>query len=121
MSQTRKIREWWRYTADSIWKEFFRYEHDGPGWINWSHITQQVLDTCQRILSERFITQDQQIIRAFYVRPDWGDSIFTVEDYAKENGVSPDVCWIVIRKARRELMIELNIIERERDRRELKT
>ena len=110
MSNTK---EWWRDTTDLVWKEFFRSERDGPSWPNWSNVTPKVIDACKRIFSERFITEDQQIIRAFYDRH-WGDGIFAIEEYAKNHAIPVNACWSAIRKARRELMIELEIIERER-------
>ena len=100
-------------TSDIAWKEFYRAEREGIRWQNDYHITRKVIDTCQRVQNERFTKEGQQILHAFYDRH-WGDGIFAIEEYAKSNGMTANYCWSVISKARRELMIELELIERER-------
>ena len=106
--------EWWRGTAQHMWRTFFALERDGFVWENLSFVEQKTYAICQHILHSKFVKADQDILKMYYSTR-WGDDLYAVEDYSLKNNVPVKVIWIVIRKANRLIMEEMGLLERKEE------
>lgn len=73
---------------------------------------------CDSVFHERFTKLDQQIVEMYYNRK-WGDDVYVVEEYAKTHNIPLPVIWITIRRARREIMERMGILDKRKGERKL--
>lgn len=103
--------EWWRDTANHMWRIFFALQRDGFDWNQLSLSYRKIYAVCNHVFVKKFAKTDQDIL-AFYFNTRWGDDIYAVEDYSAKHGVSVNVIWMVIRRANRTLMEEIGLLDR---------
>ena len=103
--------EWWRSTATHMWRTYFALIRDGCELSTMSETNRKIYDVCDRIFHSKFITTDQDILRAYFTSR-WGDDIYAVEDYSLRHDVPVKVIWMVIRRANRTAMEETGLLER---------
>lgn len=103
--------EWWRGTANHMWRTYFALERDGFVWDNLSKPDQRNYAVCNHVFLKSFVSADQDILRAYFTSR-WGDDIYAVEDYSLKHNVPVKVIWMVIRRANRAVMEELGFLER---------
>lgn len=103
--------EWWRGTAQHMWRTFFALERDGFDWNALSETNRKTYAICQHIFLKQFVKADQDILRMYFTSR-WGDDLYAVEDYSLKNNIPTKVIWIVIRRANRAVMEEIGLLER---------
>lgn len=103
--------EWWRTTANHMWRTFFALERDGFIWNELSPSDQKIYAVCHCIFTHSFVKSDQDILRSYFTSR-WGDDLYAVEDYSLKNNIPVKVIWMVIRKANRRVMEDLGLLER---------
>jgi len=103
--------EWWRTTANHMWRTYFALHRDGFVWDKLSQPDQKFYAICDHVLHTRFVKADQDILRTYYTSR-WGDDIYAVEDYSLKNNIPVKVIWMVIRRANRAVMEEVGFLEK---------
>ena len=103
--------EWWRGTAQHLWRTYFALERDGFIWNELSDVAKKNYAVCHHVFHASFVRSDQDILRMYYTTR-WGDDIYAVEDYSLKNNIPVKVIWIVIHRANRAVMEELGLLER---------
>lgn len=106
--------EWWRGTANHMWRTYFALERDGFTWENLSRPDQRIYAVCHHIFLKQFVKSDQDILKAYFTSR-WGDDLYAVEDYSLRNNIPTKVIWMVIRRANRAVMEEAGFLERRDD------
>ena len=110
-----KTIEWWRNTSNHIWRTYFdisRQIDTGAATLETiAPSAQRIYSLCHRILYERFITADQDILRTYFSSR-WGDDLYIVEDYSLKNNIPTTAIWKTIRRANRIVIEELGLLER---------
>ena len=106
--------EWWRGTAQHMWRTFFALERDGFDWESLSDVNKKTYAICQHIFLSNFVRSDQDLLRMYFTSR-WGDDLYAVEDYSLKHNVPTKVIWIVIRRANRAVMEEIGLLERKDD------
>lgn len=106
--------EWWRGTANHMWRTYFALERDGFTWEDLSRPDQRIYAVCHHIYLKRFVKSDQDILRSYFTSR-WGDDLYAVEDYSLKNNIPTKVIWMVIRRANRAVMEEAGFLERRED------
>ena len=106
--------EWWRGTAQHMWRTFFALERDGFKWEELSDCNKKTYAICQHIFLSNFVKSDQDILRMYFTSR-WGDDLYAVEDYSLKHNIPTKVIWIVIRRANRTVMEEIGLLERKDD------
>ena len=111
--------EWWRNTSQHMWRTYFalrRQKEESPpdGQPEISDANARIYAACDRIYRERFVKSDQDILRMYFTSR-WGDDLYAVEDYSLKHNVPVKVIWIVIRRANREIMEEIGLLERKEE------
>lgn len=109
--------EWWRGTANKMWRTYFtlkRQQEDGRDMSTISSAERKIFDICDRVLTEKFVHLDQDILRTYFTSR-WGDDLYTVEDYSLKHNVPVNVIWIVIRRAMRTAMEETGLLDRKEE------
>lgn len=109
-----KSSEWWRGTANHMWRTFFKFEQEGFDWDKLSEPNRRIYAVCNHIYLKRFVTTDQDIMRMYYTSR-WGDDRYAVEDYSARTGIPTTVIWMVIRRANRIVMEETGFLEKRGD------
>ena len=109
-----KSSEWWRGTANHMWRTYFRFETNGFNWDKMSEPERKIYAVCHHIFLHRFVTTDQNILRMYFTSR-WGDDRYAVEDYSARSGIPTTVIWMVIRRANRIVMEETGFLERKGD------
>lgn len=103
--------EWWRGTANHMWRTYFALERDGFTWEKLSRPDQRIYAVCHHIYLKSFVKADQDILKAYFTSR-WGDDLYAVEDYSLKNNVPTKVIWMVIRRANRTVMEEAGFLEK---------
>jgi hypothetical protein len=111
---TMKNIEWWRGTANHMWRTYFALERDGFKWETLSEPNRKFYAICHHLFTKKFVKTDQDILR-YYFTSRWGDDIYAVEDYSLKNNIPVKVIWMVIRRANRMVMEECGFLERKED------
>ena len=106
-----KSTEWWRGTANHMWRVYFALERDGFNWEKLTLPNQKIYAVCHHIYLSNFVKADQDILKAYFTSR-WGDDIYTVEDYSQKHNVPVKVIWMVIRRANRAVMEETGFLDR---------
>ena len=106
-----KASDWWRGTANHMWRTYFALERDGFNWDTLSLPDRRIYAVCHHIFLKRFVQTDQNILRMYFTSR-WGDDRYAVEDYSARNGIPTTVVWMVIRRANRIAMEETGFLER---------
>ena len=106
--------EWWRGTAQHMWRTFFALDRDGYEWNKLSEANKKTYAICQHIFLSRFVKTDQDILKMYFTSR-WGDDLYAVEDYSLKHNIPTKVIWIVIRRANRYVMEEIGLLERKED------
>ena len=106
-----KSSEWWRSTANHMWRTYFAMERDGFNWDDLSIPSQRIYAICNHLYTHRFVATDQAILKMYYTTR-WGDDRYAVEDYSSRTGIPTTVIWMVIRRANRVVMEEIGLLER---------
>ena len=106
-----KTGEWWKGTAQHMWRTFFALERDGFVWDSLPDVQKKNYAVCQHVFTKYFVKADQDILR-MYFSSRWGDDLYAVEDYSLKKNIPTHVIWIVIRKANRAVMEELGLLEK---------
>jgi len=103
--------DWWRGTANHMWRTYFALKRDGFVWDKLSMSNQRIYAFCHHIFSSCFVKSDQEILQ-FYFTSRWGDDIYAVEDYSIKHNIPVKVIWMVIRRANRTLMEEIGLLDK---------
>lgn len=106
--------EWWRSTANHMWRTYFALERDGFDWDKLSRPEQKFYAICKHVLRTQFVKTDQDILQ-MYFNTRWGDDQYAVEDYSLRNNIPTKVIWMVIRRANRTIMEEVGFLEKKGD------
>lgn len=106
--------EWWRSTANHIWRTYYALERDGFEWNKLSLPNQKFYAICKDILRKNFDEHDQKILQMYFTTR-WGDDQYAVEDYSLKNDIPTKVIWMVIRRANRTVMEYIGLLERKED------
>ena len=106
--------EWWRSTANHMWRIYFNLQNNGFNWDNLSLSYRKIFAVCNHVFLKKCPAIDQNILR-FYFSTRWGDDIYAVEDYSAKNNIPVKVIWMVIRRANRTLMEEIGLLDRKDD------
>lgn len=111
--------EWWRSTSQHMWRTFFilkrRQEEagkDNP--ISICATEKRVYEICGKVFDNSFVKSDQEILKMYFTSR-WGDDLYAVEDYSLKHNVPVNVIWIVIKRACREVMEEIGLLEKKND------
>lgn len=112
MKQERsKSSEWWRGTANHMWRTYFAMEREGFNWDELSMPNRRIYAICNHVYLKRFVKTDQDVLRMYFTSR-WGDDFYAVEDYSARNGIPTTVIWMVIRRANRAVMEEIGFLEK---------
>lgn len=103
--------EWWRGTAQHMWRTFFAMEREGYEWDKLSEANKKTYAICQHIFLSNFVKSDQDILRMYFTSR-WGDDLYAVEDYSLKHNIPTRVIWIVIRRASRTVMEEIGLLDK---------
>ena len=103
--------EWWRGTANHMWRTYFALDRNGFAWDKLSLPDQRIYAICHHLFLTRFVKTDQNILKMYFTTR-WGDDQYAVEDYALKNNIPVKVIWMVIRRANRTVMEECGFLER---------
>ena len=103
--------EWWRGTAQHMWRTFFARDRDGFDWATLPETNRKIYAICLHIYRTQFVKSDQDILRMYFTSR-WGDDLYAVEDYSLKHNIPTKVIWIVIRRANRTVMEEIGLLER---------
>lgn len=114
--------EWWRSTAQHMWRTYFalKSQFDSAerdvhalafAMKNTSKADIKIYDICNRLFTDAFVKSDQDILRMYFTSR-WGDDLYAVEDYSLKHNIPTKVIWIVIRKANRMAMEETGLLDR---------
>jgi len=103
--------EWWRPTAQHMWRTFFALERDGFDWDSLSDANKKTYAICQHIFLTNFVRTDQDILRMYFTSR-WGDDLYAVEDYSLKHNIPVKVIWIVIHRANRTVIEALGLLDR---------
>ena len=106
-----KPTDWWKPTAQHMWRTYFALERDGFDWDTLPQSDKKIYAICNHIFRTKFVKTDQDILRTYFTSR-WGDDLYTVEDYSLRNNIPTKVIWMVIRRANRNVMETLGLIER---------
>lgn len=106
--------EWWRGTAQHMWRTFFALDRDGFDWDAMPDSNRKIYAICMHIFRTQFVKSDQDILRMYFTSR-WGDDLYAVEDYSLKHNVHTRVIWIVIRRANRAVMEEIGLLERKEE------
>ena len=105
-----KSSEWWRGTANHMWRVYFALERDGFQWEKLSEPNRKVYAVCNHLFLKKFPATDQDILRMYFTSR-WGDDRYAVEDYSARTGIPTTVIWMVIRRANKIVMQEIGLLE----------
>lgn len=95
-----------------MWKSvYFPHKLSDSDRENLSGSEARAFSICDRVFRERFTAIDQQIVEMYYNRK-WGDDQYVVEEYAKTHNIPLAIIWITIRRARREIMEQMGILDK---------
>lgn len=110
--------EWWRTTAQHMWRTYFalRRQQDDSAREQapppaMSGADARIYETCDKIFSTNFVKADQDILKMYFTSR-WGDDLYAVEDYSLKHNIPVKVIWIVIRRANREAMVAIGLLDR---------
>lgn len=106
-----KTVEWWKPTAQHMWRTYFALIRTGFIWDNLSKPDQKIYAICDHTFQSNFVKADQDILRTYFSSR-WGDDLYAVEDYSARKGIPPKVIWMVIRRANRNVMELLGLLEK---------
>ena len=109
-----KSKEWWRDTANHIWRTYFALVRDGFEWDKLSDPEKRFYALSHHVFRTEFVKSDQDILRMYFTTR-WGDDQFEVEEYAKKTGTPEKVIWMVIRRANRTIMEACGLLEKKDD------
>ena len=108
--------EWWRSTAQHMWRTYFalrRQQEEAYPELPppMSDADAKIYSICDQIFINSFVKADQDILRMYFTSR-WGDDLYAVEDYSLKHNIPVKVIWIVIRRANREAMEAVGLLER---------
>lgn len=103
--------EWWRGTANHMWRTYFALQRDGFVWEKLSLPDQKIYAVCHHLFTTRYVKTDQDILQMYYTTR-WGDDQYAVEDYSLRNNIPAKVIWMVIKRANRAVMEECGFLEK---------
>lgn len=103
--------EWWRGTAQHMWRTFFALLRESPEWESLSDVNKRTFAICHHIYSSKFVSSDQDILKMYFTSK-WGDDLYAVEDYSLRHNVPTKVIWMVVRRANKLVMEEIGLLER---------
>lgn len=106
-----KAVDWWKPTAQHMWRTFFAIESSSPDWDALPQSEKNIHAICNHIFRTRFVKTDQDILRTYFTSR-WGDDLYTVEDYSIRHNIPTKVIWMVIKRANRNVIETLGILER---------
>lgn len=110
-----KSSEWWSGTATHMWRTFFSLENNGFNWNKLSEPDRKFYAVCNDVFIHEFVPSDQNILR-MYFSSRWGDDRYAVEDYSAKNNIPTTVIWMVVRRAKRVVMVKTGFLEDKEDR-----
>lgn len=103
--------EWWRNTANHMWRVYFALEREGFDWDTLSPPNRRIYAVCHHVFLKRFVKTDQDVLRMYFTSH-WGDDQYAVEEYSSKHKMPVEVIWMVIRRAGRAVMEETGFLER---------
>ena len=108
--------EWWRSTANHLWRTYFALLKKGVDkpdfdWNTLPLVKRNNYAICNDIFVHQFKEKDQDILR-MYFNTRWGDDQYAVEDYSLRKNIPTQVIWIVIRRANRIVMENYGLLEK---------
>ena len=106
-----KSSEWWKDTANHMWRTYFALLRDGCTQDEMSETNKRIYVVCDHIFHTAFVPSDQDILRAYFTCR-WGDDIYMVEDYSAKHNIPVKIIWMVIRRANRTAMEETGLLEK---------
>ena len=106
-----KSSEWWKGTANHMWRVYFALERNGFVWDKLTMPERRIYAVCHHLFLKKFVATDQAILRMYFTSR-WGDDRYAVEDYSARNNIPTTVIWMVIRRANRIVMEETGFLER---------
>jgi len=116
-----KKTEWWRSTAQHMWRAYFALKRQQEDAIQeekipppMSDANTKIFEICEKIFSNSFVKADQDILKMYFTSR-WGDDLYAVEDYSLKHNIPVNVIWIVISRANRAVMEETGLLERKEE------
>lgn len=97
-----------------MWRKYFaikRYREVGDVEPVPSEANNRIYDLCHRIFTDRFVAEDQEILKMYFTSR-WGDDLYAVEDYSLKHGMTTRAIWMVIRRGNRLIWEELGLLDR---------
>lgn len=94
-----------------MWRTFFAIEASSADWDSLPQSEKNIHAICNHIFRTRFVKTDQDILRTYFTSR-WGDDLYTVEDYSIRKNIPTNVIWMVIKRANRNVIETLGILER---------
>ena len=109
--------EWWRGTANHLWRTYFALVRDGvekddKKWNELSTVKKNIYAICHHAFTHKFKDEDDRKIMQMYYTTKWGDDQYQVEDYSARTGISTKAIWIVVRRANRTIMQDVGLLEK---------
>jgi len=102
--------EWWRGTANHMWRTYFALKRSGFNWDKLSRPDQRIYAVCHHLYEKRFVKSDQAILEMYFTTR-WGDDQYAVEDYSLKHNVPVRVIWMVVKRANRIVMEQCGFLE----------
>lgn len=102
--------EWWRGTAQHMWRAFFSMERHRKDTEKLSDVNRKTYDACNYVYQRKFTEEDREILRMFF--SPHRNSDYPIEEYAKEHNMSVNAVWIVIKRANRLVMETVGLLEK---------
>lgn len=102
--------EWWRGTANHMWRTYFALKRNGFNWDKLSLPDQRIYAVCNHLYEKRFVKSDQAILEMYFTTR-WGDDQYAVEDYSLKNNIPVRVIWMVVKRANRIVMEQCGFLE----------
>lgn len=100
--------EWWRDTAQHVWRVYFAFAPDGKAPS--TDVTMYIMSVCDDIYHS--LPQTARDVLAVYYLSDRGQERTAVESYSARTGVPVAHLWAQFTSAHRLVMERLRILEK---------
>lgn len=102
--------EWWRGTAQHMWRAFFSIERNMPNWDTLSDVNKKTYAICQHVYLSNFTKEDRELLKSVYSLH-W-EKKYPVDACAEEKNISVNAVWIVVKRANRLVMETIGLLEK---------
>ena len=110
--------EWWRFTAYHMWNTYFTLRQQQQDALTQNQVPPEISDALVRIYEicdcayqNNFTERDQKILHMYFTSR-WQENLKMIKEFSKKNKVSVNTIWMVIRRASRDVVEEIGLLDR---------